>query len=342
MKITHLIFGLGLGGIETMLVNIANEQTKKEQVSIVIINDSYDNDLINKISSQIKIIYLHRKLKSLNPFPLLKLNWLLIYLQPNIIHIHAPKIGKFVFPIFRHKIVYTIHDVGIDSKYFKYYRHFCAISKCVQMDVKSRLGIDATLIYNGIDLTEIKVKSKSSDKFRIVQISRLMHEKKGQDILIKAVALLRKKGINNICVDFIGEGKSYEYLLGLIQLLQLGNISLLGAKPYSYVKKHLCDYDLLVQPSRFEGFGLTVAEGMAAKIPVLVSANEGPMEIIDNGKYGFYFKNGNVEDCANQIEKIMNFYDSVFIEEAYEYVRENFSVVETAQKYIREYQKVLQ
>ena len=46
-----------------------------------------------------------------------------------------------------------------------------------------------------------------------------------------------------------------------------------------YVAAHLTDYDLFVQPSRWEGFGLTVAEAMAAGVPVLVSEGQGPAEV---------------------------------------------------------------
>ena len=42
MKIAHLIFGLGLGGIETMLVN---EQIKYASVTIIIINDCINKEL---------------------------------------------------------------------------------------------------------------------------------------------------------------------------------------------------------------------------------------------------------------------------------------------------------
>ena len=43
MKVTHIFWSLGFGGIETMLVNIANEQAKAgAEVSIIIINDWLD------------------------------------------------------------------------------------------------------------------------------------------------------------------------------------------------------------------------------------------------------------------------------------------------------------
>lgn len=54
-------------------------------------------------------------------------------------------------------------------------------------------------------------------------------------------------------------------------------------KNQEWIYHNLCNFDLFIQPSRFEGFGLTVAEAIAAKVTVLVSNIQGPMEIIDDG-----------------------------------------------------------
>ena len=64
---------------------------------------------------------------------------------------------------------------------------------------------------------------------------------------------------------------------------------------------HLTDYDLFVQPSRWEGFGLTVAEAMAAGVPVLVSEGQGPAEVTQGSRYGWLFANGDADDLQRQI-----------------------------------------
>lgn len=341
MHIIHLTWSLQIGGLETMLVNIMNEQIKTEKVSLIVINESFDKTLVRKINSMIKVYYLHRHLKSKQLFPYIKLNFLLLKLAPTIIHCHAPRIGMTLLPVFRKKMLWTIHDVNIDKKYFKYYSHYCSISKSVYNDVKRRIGIETPIIYNGVKVSDFRkktIKNNKSNIFSIVQVSRLMHEKKGQHILVMALKILVDKGYNNIHVDFIGSGNSYDYLKRLIYKYGLINyITLQGEKAYTWIAEHLCDYNLVCQPSIFEGFGLTVAEGMAAMVPVLVSANEGPLEIINNGKYGFCFKNGDVEDCAIKIETIMNTDNTKLVNAAYERVYNSFNIEQTAKNYIKQY-----
>lgn len=46
----------------------------------------------------------------------------------------------------------------------------------------------------------------------------------------------------------------------------------------------------MVHASLCEGFGLTVAEGMVAGLPVVVSKNDGPAEVIGYGNMGICVK----------------------------------------------------
>jgi glycosyltransferase involved in cell wall biosynthesis len=210
-----------------------------------------------------------------------------------------------------------------------------------------RQNISSELVYNGINISSVKEKnivSKEQNTFRILQISRLMHEEKGQDILIRAVFRLCQKFPEvDICLDFIGTGPSENFLRKLcIEHKLENNVRFLGEKDRNYIYDSIADYDLLVQPSRYEGFGLTVIEGLAAKVPVLSSNNNGPEEILESGKYGFMFENGDVDDCYNLLKKIYTQYDSLFpiVERSSKYVKENFDISTTAQKYLDIYKEI--
>ena len=220
-----------------------------------------------------------------------------------------------------------------------------AISEAVKADIQQRTGRVAMTIPNGIPMDKIEKRTRRASfvgkNMRIVQVSRLDVEKKGQDILIKAVALLKERGIENIEVDFIGEGRSEPRLRQLVQEYCVGNqINFLGLCDRQYIYSHLKEYDLMCHPARYEGFGLTVAEGIAAMLPVLVSDEGGPYEIIKYGELGYAFRMEDVTDCANQIEYIYNNYDKAMERagSAYTYVAEQFSVRRMVADYIKAYQ----
>ncbi|MDR2406917.1 MAG: glycosyltransferase family 4 protein [Bacteroidales bacterium] len=348
MKICHIIFAFNTGGTETMLVDIMNEQVKTETVTLIIVNNLINENIIVKINSNVHIIRINRKPSSKNPIPLLKINHYLFQSKPDIIHFHNVNGIGLILPCFRKKAVLTIHANRIRYPFFTRYKKLFTISQSVKKDILMRYGLEAKVVYNGVHNSAIIIKQRPerNNRFRIVQVGRLHHTEKGQDLLIMAMKqLVYDYGQTDIYLDFIGEGPSFSFLEQLVADSKLGShIAFSGNKSRDYVYKHLCDYDLLVQPSVNEGFGLTVAEAMAAKVPVLVSNVEGPMEIIESGKYGYYFKSENVNDLAAKITDIIENYRTekhhYMIENAYKHVLANFDIKNTALNYLVAYKAI--
>lgn len=346
MRILHLVPGLMTGGQETMLINIANEQAFEHEVFVMIINDDYQDNLIKLFDKRVNILFIHRPRSSKNPAYFAKMNWMIWKCHPDIIHSHYEKIIRFIIPM-GYKFVYTIHDTTINAKDLERNKNTVAISNSVRIDVEARTSLSPKVIYNGIKTENIKYRKgilpyDRNKPFRIVQVSRLAHMKKGQHILIEALSILQDKGYTNISLDFIGDGDSRDFLQKLAKERNVVNVNFLGNKSVEYINEHLCEYNLFVQASLFEGFGLTVAEAIAAKLPVIVSRNDGPLEIIGEGKYGLAFENGSAEDCAEKIEEIINTDKSELqkrVDEAWDFVNSNFNVKMTAKNYIKFYQK---
>ena len=219
MKITHLIFSFNTGGAETMLVDIVNEQILKADVSIIIINNNYNQALLNKIDKRIKVFFTNRSERSKNPLPIIKLNILLFKLNSDVLHCHNHNIAPLLFYNFRKKMNLTVHDVNVETKYFKLYNKLFAISKIVKSDIYKNSNMNAILVYNGIctKLVQQKTNFNIGKSFKIIIVSRLRHEKKGQHIAIEALKSLKKKGITNIKLDLIGEGPSELYLKKLVE-----------------------------------------------------------------------------------------------------------------------------
>lgn len=345
MRIAHVVWGMETGGVETMLVNIINEQVVSHKVSLFIINNFIEESIIKKISPQCIIKRINRRPKSKDYFKIAKMNFLIWLFRPDIIHVHSYRVSTLLKG--RWRIVRTIHNTHNRTDEYPQMCALYAISNAVK-DYTTNQGFpNVTVVENGIETKSFKKKKDYTIKdniYHIVQVGRLFSSQKGQDILLRAISILvNKKNVKNFTLHFIGTGESEDSLKIMVNDLKISDhVCFEGFRDQDYIKENLCSYDLFVQPSRYEGFGLTVAEAMAAKVPVLVSDIEGPMEIIDNGKYGMHFKKEDAVDLANKLEIILNGgYDYSMIDPAYDYVKNHYDVSITAKKYIEEYKKVI-
>ena len=264
--------------------------------------------------------------------------------RPNIIHIHSRRISKILFG--KWNMVRTIHNSNNVSYEYSKMKALYAISDIVK-EVTVKQGFPhVKTIYNGISTAHFKMREGEAPKngnYKIVQVSRLKIRHKGQDILLNALSQLLSQGINNFELHLIGEGESEQILRQMTAELNLNDYVIFeGVKTQEHLYQHLCDYDVFVQPSRYEGFGLTVAEAMAAKLPVIVSDIQGPMEVIGHGQYGMSFKSGDAADLAEKLKTVLQGgYDYSLIDKAYHHVCKEYDVSTTAQRYLQAYRDVI-
>ncbi len=348
MNIIHLICSLLTGGTELMLLDIARCQADMgHNVSIVIVNDLYEQELVDSIDKKINVRFIRRPEGSHNPLYLLRLYICVKRLRPDVIHLHNEQAAK-VAPLFKWTIcVGTVHCPDMDLHNYKKLDHIYSISQAVADDIKTRQGISSDVILNGINFDDIKsnpLSYSSSDIFRIVQTGRLDCSIKGQDIMAQAVAILSKGG-RDVSVDFIGEPYDEKKIEELSARLGVSDrIHILGRKNRKKIYDSLCTYHLGAMPSRYEGFGLTLVEAMAAKIPVVATNVDGPAEILMNNRYGLLCKPEDPEDLAHAIASIMDNYPQFSANAqgpAYDYARNNFSIDTTAAHYIQAYKQLL-
>lgn len=344
MIIAHIIWSFKYGGIQTLLVDLVNQQILNHSVHIFVVNDNVSSSLIDKISKDVHIHFIGRKVGHLSVFKILKFNFILHRTNPEIIHCHFHNQIKLLFFFKKKKLHLTVHDVNHPLKNMKHYSRIYSISESVREDLLNRGNIDSVVIHNGICLESIQIKKNYRLNIcKVLQVSRLIHSKKGQDILIKAFHhLVNHYHVENIELYFIGQGDSFEYLKQLSYDLGISEkVIFLGYQDSQYISAHLQDYDIFVQPSRYEGFGITVIEAMTAGLPVLVSDIGGPMEIIKNGRYGYHFKTQDEINCAKQLNTIIaHLANGEFIQKAEEirdYVSENYSIKTVAEKYLKNY-----
>lgn len=340
MRICHLLWSFTRGGTESMLVDIANEQVKDNEVSIVVVNDNIDIGLCQTLDARIQFIQIGRPCGSRNPWYILKMNWHIYQQHPDIVHVHMTGMRRYYR--LHIPVVFTAHSNMIGKNDCKYQKVFC-ISKAVQNTCINLGAKSTTVVYNGIHTDKIRCREFIPEIKKIVCVGRL-HAVKGQHLLIEALHILNTElGISNIQLDLIGSGETEHKLKEMVTRFSLEHhVNFLGLQSRNYIYSHLCDYDLYVMPSTNEGFGLTLAEAIAARVPVLSCNLDGPMEVIGYGKYGNFFNAGDAGLLAEMIHMMMcNVPSKSQIEESYQFVVQNFDVSNTSKKYVDEYKLLI-
>ncbi len=122
------------------------------------------------------------------------------------------------------------------------------------------------------------------DGIRILTVGRLSKEK-GQELAISVLELLKRDGLK-IRWYCIGEGKAREeYEKSIKERSLTEDFILLGANPNPYPYMRQCN--LYVQPSKYEGFCITLSEAKCFGIPIICTEFTGAREQLVNYSQGY-------------------------------------------------------
>ncbi|MDE6536017.1 MAG: glycosyltransferase family 4 protein [Muribaculaceae bacterium] len=338
MKILHVIFTLKTGGLENLLLDIANEQANLgHEVGVLIVNSGSEPELLKRFDSRVRIMQTSRKAGSRNPFPIIRANFAAISFHPDIIHVHNENGVNILIPPLRKKVIHTVHTTGINLRGCQASTPVAAISEAVAEDLMSRCQVKSTVIMNGVKVGDISHRSYSDYLVKLVCVGRMDVAVKGQDLLIKAL-----KEFPEMTLTLIGDGADLSAMKDLsVELGVDSRVEFLGALQRSEIYSRLADFDAFVLPSRQEGFGLVVAEAMAAGLPIISVDLPGPMEIIAGGRLGYSFAAGSVESLVEAIKALRDEWPAAqkrALTEGIDFVNANFSVASTVTNYLKLYQ----
>ncbi|XP_068670975.1 uncharacterized protein [Montipora foliosa] len=248
------------------------------------------------------------------------------------------------FPQFQNcKWVHMVHTAPEDLSKYKGYdnptsrgeqKHWGEVDLCKYADLVVPVGPKLKKAYSSYlqgckkveDIFEIvpgvfnrefgdlvqQAKVESNDDFKVLLCGRGDEEDfelKGYDIAVKAFADQRLKG-KRYYLLFVGapDGKQDEVRRRLLncgitdEQLTVRKFVQNRAK----MKDLFCEVDLVIMPSKSEGFGLVALEGLSAGLPILVGSNSGfasALEEIDFGDTCIVCSNDPAE-WAKKIESV--------------------------------------
>lgn len=154
----------------------------------------------------------------------------------------------------------------------------------------------AEVVYAGVE-TDARMPDgrEGSGALRLGVLGRLI-PLKNVDVAIGAVARLAGRGVD-VELEIAGEGECEAELRALAKALHVeGRVRFLGWR--ADVRLLLATWDVLVMPSREEGFPLAALEAMAAARPVVASRVGGLTELVVDGVTGLLVAVGDTDALA--------------------------------------------
>lgn len=157
------------------------------------------------------------------------------------------------------------------------------------------------VIPNMITITPQKVCDYGAK--RVIAAGRYSHQK-GYDLLLEAWHLIKHKNNDWHLYIYGNEDRSpYQQIVDKYKMNC--NVHLMPAT--KDIAKEYANSSIFVMSSRFEGFGLVLAEAMSCGLPCIsFDCPYGPRDIITDGEDGILVENGNVQELARQMESLMS------------------------------------
>ena len=222
--------------------------------------------------------------------------------------------GLLKAPIFR-----TIHHVDdfaaprlleFEKKAVSSAEHRFVVSQYWKKALKQEFGYDSIVTYNGLDLEDFAGLPKRKSKVPTVLFVGGLEPRKGLEYLVHAMELVIDEipSARLIAVAKTGfrgtdEWGWFETLADRLGIA--GNVEFFESVSQKKLLGFYAESDLLVLPSKTEGWGLALMEAMACGRPVVASRVGGVPELVRDGIDGILVASSDVRALAGAITKLL-------------------------------------
>lgn len=248
-------------------------------------------------------------------------------------------------------IITTEQNVNVDQSWLReflkrltYYLtdQVVAISSAVKKYTVARYGVPPEkieIIPNDVDVENFESRishlefkePRPKDKKIILTVGRLVPQK-GHRYLLEAFSQLKEK--ENYELWLAGDGPLRPSLEEQAKELGIENqVKFLGER--GDVPTLLSQADLFVFPSLWEGLGIAVLEAAVAKVPIVASAVDGVLDIIEDNETGYLAEPGDSEDLLSAMERMTRNPNRAkyMVEKAYLLIKRKFDIKVVVRKY---------
>ncbi|MGF7429006.1 glycosyltransferase [Lactiplantibacillus argentoratensis] len=311
------------GGVATYLKDLIAAQSSRsdvEMVYLLVSEHNSDEELLKMDGDKIKVLAYSYRRSFMGIQRLLGLSKVIERLQPDIIHLHSSFPGliriKYLFSTTKNRIIYCSHGWSFNQEIRKYKKvgyeliewilsHGChKIINISKSEQKSAWFINPKkmkIIYNSISKKPEmnSEKSHSNDMIKLLFVGRLDRQK-GIDLLMDSFDNLPDN--SNVELDVIGDA----IVDPIVDKFNAKKINFKGWKTKDEVRRAMQESDVLIVPSRWEGFGLVALEAMQVGTMVVASDAGALPEIVINNETGMIFKADSVKAITRTLSAVQN------------------------------------
>jgi glycosyltransferase involved in cell wall biosynthesis len=258
------------------------------------------------------------------------------------------------------------HEMGINksysflSKYFgKRLDRIVSLSHAICKAMLENGGVDfpnIQVIHCGIDLTRYQIKETPAqlrqkhnipEGVPVIGVVGNIREWKGQETLVRATAILKKKypEIRCVLVGDRGNGPN-EYGDRLDRIAKELNVT--DSIVHAGFQRNAIDYmewmDVVTHTSIHpEPFGIVTLEAMSRSKPLVSTTIGGPAEVVVNGESGLLVDPGKPEDLAAAVDRFLGDpeYARLTGKRGYERMASSFSMKQSIDKTMAVYAEIL-
>jgi len=247
------------------------------------------------------------------------------HIKPDVIHVHgtrAGSLGRLAAIGLNIPVIYTEHlwtrQFRLKSKLLNFF-HYCAnwfldmfttLNIAVSQAVKDFMVEKSIsrpqkikVIYNGIKPVKLKAKIFQSEKEFLIATVGTLTPQKGIQYLIRAMPKVKTE-FPGIRLEIIGDGSFKRALVKEVKKMKMKDyVKFTGF--IADVEKYLTRFDLYVQPSLSESFGLAIIQAMSVGLPVVATNTGGIPEVVTEGKSGLLVEAASPEALAEAILKLL-------------------------------------
>lgn len=307
MKILYVITGLGQGGAERVVCDLADQMHQRgHSVKIAYLT----GDVFTKPRCpEIELIKINLNSLWLFPLAYIKLSKVIRIFKPDVVHSHMVHANIFTrlvrITTSIKKLICTAHNSNEGGRWrmlaYRFTHNLADLTtnvsnEAVQAFIEKKAVPDSDIIttYNGIDLSRFFYNSEAKNKilnelnininsYLILAVGRFS-EQKDYPNLLQAFKTLKNKSTGDIKLIIAGDGELRSEIESIIDELGLKQeVFLLGRR--NDIPDLMSAADLFVLSSKYEGFGLVVAEAMACNTLVVATDCGGVAEVLNNDDF---------------------------------------------------------